>query len=132
MVWLDLYSQIHLMAYNPVDLYFRSCRAILDLKSFVFYFIGRVFTCLKSRQLTLQNPKKIKDTSSMTGGHISRFISELGLLSDRHHTRSKCFSLTYSANFLAFYWEQVIASVFIQIQFLLLLTIIILSKFMYF
>ena len=37
--------------------------------------------------------------------------------------RSKSFSLTYSANFLASYQEQVMASVFIQIQFLLLLTI---------
>ena len=26
------------MANNPVDLYFRSCRAILNLKTFVFYF----------------------------------------------------------------------------------------------
>ena len=74
-----MYSQIHLVAYNPVDLYFRLCRAILNLKSFIFYFIwggGGGFTCLKSRQLTLQNPKKIKDTRSMTGGYISRFISD--------------------------------------------------------
>ena len=64
------------MAYNPVDLYFRSCRTILNLKSFVFYFIGGGVTCLKLRQLTLQNPKKIKDTRSITGSHLSRFISD--------------------------------------------------------
>ena len=68
------------MAYNPVDLYFISCRDILNLKSFIFHFLfffgGGVFRCLKSRQLTLQNPKKIEDTRTMTGGHISRFISD--------------------------------------------------------
>ena len=39
-------------------------------------YLWGVFIRLKSRQLTLQNPKKIKDTRSMTGGHISRFISD--------------------------------------------------------
>ena len=42
----------------------------------LFYLVGGTDTYLKSRQLTLQNPKKIKDTRSMTGGHISRFISD--------------------------------------------------------
>ena len=47
-----------------------------EFKVFRILFSVGGITGLKSKQLALQNSKKIKDTRSMTSGHISRFISD--------------------------------------------------------
>lgn len=72
-----------------------------------------MFTCPKSSRnashfAKVKKKKKIKAQGPVTGDHKSKFLSDncltllekISILSDRPHTRSKGFSLTYGVNCL--------------------------------